>query len=698
MPENQVPEKEQTQIKNTDEVRSFVSNLVSDVMTDDLDRSVYLDKLEAAWAQRLMLIGDEDVPWPGAPNFSMPFTDKMIRKRKPPLVSSMLNPKKMAVVTVEDGVPDPTGELEQKAKRAEDALNLFLRKRMDWLESLVLGVDYMLEKGRVYFKVFEKFESKIVNRTVDVKSFRVRLGDEVVDAAKKMKDREVIELLLVNTGFGFDIENDDHVAIMKDIVKRFKSGEEEIDFQMEIINSGPKIEAIPPERIILPTNSPRNIQLVSRFTHEFFMNEQQLEAAVESGQFDEKVVERGIADNRSNQDVDKRPIEVDKDVEEGISPSIDDEADNYKIWEIHTYWKKKGSDRMEKYVVTTFAKDTTGQYLRVIREPNDEDVFPLVAVDHEIRDDRALSSRGIPEMLRFVQAIIDMQENNRMRRDIVQNTPFFTIRRQSGITSNAIQFMPGQGLVVDNHDDLLKQNPANGVEINAERIESSAKQFGEEYLGSIDFAFAGAQNTGVGVGARTLGEIQTAQAEASKITSLDFIVFNEGVGKVYEMVFQLLRSSMSQPIEVNGQLVTKEDFNFPFEVRANGNLEQSDKQAMLQRAMNLMQIVNSQDPTFTTLEDRYNAYIDVLEAFEVNDVESLSTNPSSVLQDQTVQLQQQVAQLQQQVQVMVAQLQEGTKDLAKIKQDQQKQVIENQVKKETPSLKTRIIRTVENNR
>jgi len=691
-----IPKNQKTKPIKTDEESSFVRDLVSDVIQDEQARGVYLNKLENAWMQRMMFVNDDDIPWPGAPNFSMPFTDKLIRKRKPPLVASILNPKKMAIVSPEEGVPDPEKTIKGKADKAETLLNLFLRKKMNWTESLILGTDYMLEKGRTYFKVFEKFESKFVNRSVDIKSLESLLGKDVVDSIKDMEESQVVELISKNSGFNFDLESDAHVLIMQDIAKRFKSGEQEIDFQMEVIESGPMIQPIPPERLIIPPNSPRDVQKLSRFAHEFFLSERELTNAAESGQFDKDVVEAEIQAKNSLVENDKRSIEVQKDNKEGVAPQIQDDPNLFKIWEIHSYWKRKDSKRFEKYVTTVFANSNNGEFLRIMREPNDEDMFPLVAIDHEILDDRATSSRGIPEMIRFTQEIIDMQENNRMRRDIVKNTPFFTIRRQSGITSDSFQFSPGLGLAVENHDDLQIHNVTNSVDVNSERVEATAKQFGEEFIGSVNFAFSGSQNAGIGRGANTLGEVRIAQTESEKIATLDFVNFNAGITKLYTMVFQILRSSLTKPLEIDGTTITREDFNFPFEVRSNGNLEESDKAIGIQKTVSRMQVINSQDPTYTTLEDRYNAFLDYLEAEGVKDIEKLSTNPINVMKDQSFQLQQQVSQLQQQSQALSVQLQEGVRDLEKIKQDQVKQVIEKQVKRENPGIKERIITQVEN--
>lgn len=670
--------KEVQEIKPTDHIKTIIAELINNVIQDDQDRQQYLIKLENAYNQRLMKVDSSNAPWPGAPNYSMPFTDKQIRKRKPQLVNSQINPQKMAVVQVEPGVQDQQGLLKAKAMKAEQALNLFLRNKMNWIPNLILGVDYMLEKGRTYFKVLEKFESKVFNRTLRIKDFETIFGEEVVKAMKTLKEPEIMELLVMNTGFGFNIENDEDVETMQQIIKDFKSGEEEISFQLEKVESTPSIQAIPPDNIIIPADSPREVQEFSRITHEFLMSKQQLLNAVEVGQFDKKVVEDMIEGQENSED-DKSVLETEKDIDEGISQAK--LRGMYKIWETHFYWKAPKAKREEKYVVTVFANQNDGEFLRFIREPNEDDVFPFVSVDNEIRDDRAFSSRGIPEMIRHIQEIIDDQENNRIRRDIINNTPFFTIRRQSGITSQSLQFIPGQGLVVDNHDDIVNHSLTNSTDISSERIEATAKAYGEEYIGSIDFAFNAGGQPGVGRGAKTLGEIQIASSEAQKIASLDFVVFNEAISKLYGMVFMILRERMGDNIVLEGQIITKEDFNFPVEVRSNGSLEESDRTFNTQKALARMQIMAQQDPNYVTLEDRFNSYIDYLQADGVKDLEKFATSPQQVLQDQTVQLQQQLAQGQQQLQLLTQELEKREKDLTIVEEKTRRSGIKAQVKR-----------------
>lgn len=667
----------------TENQKDYITELVNNVMSDDRARDQYLDKLQCAYEQRLMIETEDDtLPWPGAPNYKMPFTDKHIRKRKPVFISSMLNPTKMAIVEVQEGVPDPDGQFKARANRAEKALNLFLRKRINWIHELIIGTDYLLEKGRSYFKVFEEFNSKFVNRTVNIRDFTRRpeftqmlleIGavnqetgqpdiEEGIQALRDLDLGEVVLLIANNTGFGFNLEDPTHKEILKSIAKRFKAGEDEIDFQMEVIESIPKISAIPAERVILPPDSPLDVQRSTRVTHEFFMSKHDLLKAVEAGQFDKKVVEDKIAQDKK--DTNKRRLEVHKDMNEGIS--VDGRPGQFKIWEIHSYWQAPGSPREEKWVTTVFAKEH--EPLRFIREPNDDDVFPFVNVDHEIRDDRAYSSRGVPEMLRNVQAVIDMQENNRMRRDIVNNNPFFTIKRQAGILSNAIQYIPGEGLVVEDHDDLRIQNFSSNVDVSSERIEQAVKQFGEEYIGSIDFAFNAGALSGVGRTSKTLGEVQLAAGEASKIANLDFIIYKDAITKVYEMVFDLLRQRIGDNIEIEGQLITKDDFNFPVDIRANGSLEESDRAFKINKAIARMQIAAQQDPSYVTVEDKYNAYLDFLESDGVEQSERLSTDPNVVMNQEIAQRQQSVQQLALQEQQLMEVLEDREQELTKVEE------------------------------
>lgn len=98
--------------------------------------------------------------------------------------------------------------------------------------------------------------------------------------------------------------------------------------------------------------------------------------------------------------------------------------------------------------------------------------------------------------------------------------------------------------------------------------------------------------------------------------------------------------------------VTSEDFNFPAEVRSNGNLEVSDKELATSKAFARISVL-TQNPIFTQImdaEDVYNLASDWLEKDGVKDPEQFITSPEKLLQSRIAQATQQLQQLQMAIQ------------------------------------------------
>ena len=68
----EVNSREIQQIKDSKEVTDFISKTLTDVLRDDSDRKIYLNKIVNAYNQRQGNKIPSDVPWPGAANISMP--------------------------------------------------------------------------------------------------------------------------------------------------------------------------------------------------------------------------------------------------------------------------------------------------------------------------------------------------------------------------------------------------------------------------------------------------------------------------------------------------------------------------------------------------------------------------------------------------------------------------------------------------
>ncbi|MCZ6702551.1 MAG: hypothetical protein O6940_05865 [Ignavibacteria bacterium] len=675
-------------VKNSNELEEFIAKTMQKIARDQDDQQTYIDKLASSFQLRVGKTEPSNVPWPGASNVRMPFIDKLIRKSIPPIVGSVINTRKPVVVKVDEFVNDPNQIFRERAIKVEKAMNTIIKRDKNLLENLIQFIDYYKEKGRAYFKVVEKVNKVIISKILDIDDLKKTISEEQLEAAKKLAISEIIELIVSRVNLDLDINNDEDLVVLKDIAQQFKKGVENIRYTVSRHESFPVTIPIPAERIILPSNSPRDIQKCWRVTHEFFMNEVELQRSSDSGMFDKALVEAKLETGTNAENFQRSLLEIQKDLMSGITTDRDQQG-RFRLWEIYVYWKRKNEKEISRYVITTFANEQSMKPLRVIKMPNDTNQWPFVQHDNEVRDDRAFESRGIPEMVADIQKLINQMENNKINRDIINNTPMFTYKKSSGFESDDIQFIPGEGIGVDNHNDIQFFKAISGVDVSSERIEQVAKQFGEEFIGSIDFSFTGGRASGVSKGANTLGEIQIAQSEAQKLANLDMLLFHNTLSKVYEMMFNILKDKIGSPIFIDGVELTKIDFEFPAEIRSNGKLEDSDRLFKSAQILNRMQIAGQQDPSYVTLEDKFNLFSDYLQSDGVIEPERYSTNPVEVLQDQTVQLQQQVAQLQQQAQQLAQFLEDGQQDLVKQKEDTRRASMQTNERAKTSILKNR---------
>jgi hypothetical protein len=212
------------------------------------------------------------------------------------------------------------------------------------------------------------------------------------------------------------------------------------------------------------------------------------------------------------------------------------------------------------------------------------------------------------------------------------------------------------------------------------------KGYVEEYQSSNDYLFRNATNAG---GGKTLGEINVGIQHNSGPLNLEIISWNETLSRVYQKMFDIMKERMGDSMYIEGVEITREDFNFPAEVRSNGELELADQNLMTQKAMARVQVLlNPALQDIVNSEDRYNALKDWLEKDGVKDPDLFCTNPMEIMQTQLAQMQQQV----QQMQASMGQMQEASKDaykdLQKSKKDKEKVGIETEVDEEEEIMET----------
>lgn len=605
------------------ELKEMLCDLREAVARDDNSRESWKRKLTIATNQRLGVKRVTNHPYPGAPNIPLPETDKQIRKKKPAFVLAVMGQDK----PVSLGQP-MFGEAvaPEQLKLAEDAFNEVLKGKLGLLKKLTRATDNFMEKGFCIFKVIENFHVEELSRAIDTD----RYSDEQKEAFRSLSRIEQEQFIAEN----FDLDLEDELGIIKKIIKDFKKGTRVIEYKVDKIRSFPEILVRDSEKVIFPTYM-EDIEQSERVTDEFFLTERELVTKGINGTYDLVKIKKNIgflnkkgSQNKSRHDDDI--VHQQKNNNEGISE--DSTADLYKMHETYC-WRPTGTDgRYERWVVTFMADVADDVDAAVaVKRYMDED-FPFVKHDNEVKDGRPYSSRGIPEQIRALQQFMEKAINNMLIRDDINNNPVFTVLSSSKLQSSTNRFIPGQVLKVNRHDEVQELGQrASRVDLSSNLIVDKLKAFAEEYLASSDQLFRNATNEG---GGKTLGEIKTGIALNQQIQSLELMLWNQSLKRVYQKVWNKLRDGLIKPFRVNGVMITKEVFNFSPEISPTGNIDNIDKQNMLQKAfLRLQQVIQQvQLGVIATPEDLYNAFNDYLEKDGVKDTSRFSTEPQIIQQ------------------------------------------------------------------
>jgi hypothetical protein len=197
--------------------------------------------------------------------------------------------------------------------------------------------------------------------------------------------------------------------------------------------------------------------------------------------------------------------------------------------------------------------------------------------------------------------------------------------------------------------------------MSSARILETIKAYVEEYQSSSDYLFRNATNAG---GGKTLGEIQLGIRQNAQPIQLEVIAWVDTISRVYQKMFDIMKDRVGDSMYIEDMEITKEDFNFPAEVRCNGDLEIADNMMTVQKAaMRLQMLMNPAFVEVVDAEDKYNMLRDWLEKDGVKDPDMFCTDPKVIMQGQLAQMKQQMAQGQQQLAMMQEAGKKGQQEL-----------------------------------
>ena len=649
--------------------KDFFKDLIGKVEDDSSDSSSWVEKQKITINQRLGIKKRTDEPYPGAPDIPLPETDKIIKQSVPAFVLSSWNSKKIALVKIANTV-NPTDELKEKARKAEKALNMVLRKpSTNWLKKLTLAADNMKQYGHTLFRTIEDFKSTIIHKVINVDDFT----PEQLDMFKALSTAEKKQELAGR----FELDPEDDATVLSDIVKGFNSGDKTIGFDIERITSFPNVEVPIPTKVVVPTYT-TDINTAERIKYQIEMTRHELEEEMDNGRFVKKDIDDIVTDGSASNQYGGDNVEKQKMRNADITDNTAD-TDVFKINIVDTWYKPNEDSRYQRWVFVYLdgVSDAEKALLQDIPFSGDYEGWDFDKCDNEIKDPRYYDSRGEGEMIRALQDVMDRSVSNMLIRDEFNNTPIWEVQDNSEILDSNLPISPGMKLPVQQLGQEINQlNQQPIPDTSSQQLLMNAKTFIEEYRSSNDRFFRNAVNP---AGDKTLGEVKLGIQQSTGPMSVDILNWNATLSNVYLKMFSILKERLDDSIFIDGEEITREDFNFPAEVVSNGNIEVADKERAVSKAQNrVMMVAQMLQSGVADATDLYNAYQDWLEKDGVNRVDDYSTDPMEIMQTQLAQMQQQLQQGAQQLEQIQDEIGSGQKAIGRnrAKIDKDKRVFE----------------------
>ena len=249
---------------------------------------------------------------------------------------------------------------------------------------------------------------------------------------------------------------------------------------------------------------------------------------------------------------------------------------------------------------------------------------PFCQFEYEIKDGRWYSPRGVTEIVAVHEAELCKTLNEKNDFMTLVNRPLFRSSREIPNAAN-LKFSPGQILPYD-----IQPIPMPAPPVSFDQSMMFTRDIAEQRVATPDF---GLTQSITNTERRTATEINQISNIFSQSSDLRLRIFRIGLGRLYNMAWDLMRKNASKNLNYWYTDTVKELPNAALEeqyhVRPTGSADGVNRNFIYQRAVNRLQMF-AQDPFIDQGELRKS----VLEADDVALVKRLFMDPELQMADQ----------------------------------------------------------------
>lgn len=581
MPKSEVhPEalSEVNSLEITGEVREFISEMKNSIEYHQNQRMDWETRVDR-WAQlRFGIRNKKTFPWPGAANYMLPLIDSDINQLKPPYVQLAFGVS--PTVSYEGFGPED----QEPARKRELLMDFRLKNQMDFFKPYVIGVDKMLEKGFVVFKISWNFETRAYTEFFDLND----LDPDVVLAMHQTTDEMLFSM--IEEELKPDMEFDENVEAIWKAIKKFRNGKTKIEIEfVEKEHDEAAVTACDPKEDITVPIDTQDLNDARFIDYKFWISKNNLKRAMRDDKFEEY----------SDDEIESW---LSKSYQGRYMQSARDGVMNYGRPEMilmheTCVWYDVNDDGIDERCIVTWPDAAPEAVCRFIELPYDHGQWPYVQVKRELIDDWFYASRGIPALDEDFQVGISQKFNQDIDTQTILNTPTWITRKNAVKNIRNLKYVPGQWLEVEDptKDAQLVQNP----NLSQSTFLTSAqylKGWANERLGRIGAASSSPVNIpGQGEGGKkTAREVSAISYLGSQATSLDLMVFQMQMQRVYSQIDALYEQFGSEEEEImvgeKPMKISRREIQGRFNIVPTGKFDNSMPELRFQKSLNLLKL------------------------------------------------------------------------------------------------------------
>jgi len=592
-------------LQTSEDLEKQTRELIAKIREVDTDLLGWLRKQKNLTQLRLGVRDRRRGPWKGSSNISVPLIDGVIRRWKPGIASLVLDADPIAYMR-----PQGPEDIDS-ARQAEQFMTYLMRERIKATYPVLQLVDTIAWRGHAYTRENWLYQTEREARIINVAEIFGDIQEFVLQTQKAIAEQggddipDAEDIVIEKLSAEYDLDQDNPVedAVLQDAANLILNGEDYVKIVYRTITEDrPSWQVIDPINVITPQDQdPEN--------GEFFciihsMSEDEIRALGVDGYLDRGAVEDMLAKLKGKQTANDNSIsdsqrETIRDVrnrQAGTTPNSQSKnsgVSEYTIWEIYAKLDADGDGERERVVL--WYSPATENVLGILDFVFPFRMWPVTYYPFEAAA-RPIDNRGIGDMLRSFQRLVNSYHNARIDASQLLLAPVFQRRATAGNYSKSFKFRPGAVMPVQNVGDFSQiqtdLRPLSGLIAE----EQSNRRDAETYVGVFDSSLTNISNSSE---RRTATEVNAVQGLSSSIFGLDAkifqVAFSRSLTKLWklqmdfgeaELTFRVLGEEL--PVQVARFEIDKD-----YDIVASGTPSNTNRVLQLNTLQQAMQVVMS---------------------------------------------------------------------------------------------------------